>query len=110
MAFASRLRDRYRPASSVDEEIKIMRVAVGTAFVARHLKRRAPQSISCSQSRTCKHVKRNELHKRLKSPHLELERTAPTPPRNNLSSLEIAAQCHFLKCPLLLMGRIEHAA
>ncbi len=45
-----------------------------------------------SQSYVCSLDKRNELHKH---PHPVLERTGPTPPRNNLSSLEIAPQCRL---------------
>lgn len=44
-----------------DQGIKITRIAVRTAFCARHLEEETPQSILCLQSRTCKHTKRNEL-------------------------------------------------
>ena len=58
-------------------------------------KGRMPQSISCLQSRPCKHLKRNELHKQHKSLILNSGARSHPTKEQKLSSLEIAAQCRL---------------
>lgn len=89
---------------------KIMRVAVGTAFFACHLREErhnqshvcSPELASISSEMSSTNIKVPSSWTRAHGPHPTMA--------DNLSSLEIAAQCRLQNYVPPPTGRIEHAA